>query len=269
MRQAAVHGPLIALLTDFGEGDSFVGAMKGVLHARCPGVSLADLTHAIEPGDVLGGALQLRAAAPYFPPHTVFLAVVDPGVGGERRPLCLAVAGRRFVGPDNGLLWPAAAALGEPEAFELANPNYRLPEVSATFHGRDVFAPAAAALAAGVAPDRLGPPVPDPVRLEFPRPERIAGGVRGEVLWVDRFGNLITNLTPADLDDPLPGSLLAIIGQHRIPGPALTYSSVPPGEPCLVLSSGGTYEIADRDGSAASHLNAGRGDPVSVFCAPS
>jgi S-adenosylmethionine hydrolase len=256
--------PIVALITDFGARDHFVGVVKGVVLDRCPAAQLVDLAHELEPGDVTGGALLLWAAAPYFPATTVFLAVVDPGVGGARRPLCLVAGGRRFVGPDNGLLWPAAARFGAPQAFLLADPRYRLPAVSATFHGRDLFAPAAAALAAGVEPAALGPPVPDPVRLEFPRPRATATGVDGEILWVDRFGNLISNLAPADLDPLGPGPFTFTLGTYRIAGPVPAYSAVAGGEPCVVLSSFGTFEVAVRDGNAARELAAGRGDPLAA-----
>src|SRR4051794_16995699 len=139
---------VITLLTDFGTRDSFVGVMKGVILSHCPDARLIDLTHEVTPGDVRAGSLSLQWAAPYFPPGTVHLAVVDPGVGGARRPLVLRGARALLVGPDNGLLWPAAAREGEPEAWEIDLSAWDRP-ISATFHGRDVFAPAAARLAAG------------------------------------------------------------------------------------------------------------------------
>jgi S-adenosylmethionine hydrolase len=256
--------PVVALLSDFGDQDIFVGVMKGVVLARCPQARLVDLTHAIEPGDVAAGALMLRAAVPYFPPRTVFLAVVDPGVGSARRPICIAAGQQLFVGPDNGLLWPAGTAVGEPQAFELAEPQFRLPAVSATFHGRDVFAPAAAALAAGTAASALGPPVPDPARLDLPAPRSTPEGVVGEILWVDRFGNLITDLTPAAVGPHQPGELTFSLRSHSLPGPAASYSDVESDQPCVVLSSFGTYEFAVRDGSAAELLHARRGDRVLV-----
>lgn len=172
------------------------------------------------------------------------------------------------MGPDNGLLWPAAARLGTPVAHALANPAYRLPEVSATFHGRDVFAPAAAALASGVAPSELGPSVPNPIRLELPKPQRVRGALVGEVLWIDHFGNLITNLSPADLGEPALHSVRFVIGSHSPDGPSASYSAVRPGEACVVLSSFGTYEIAVRDGSAAEALGARRGERVRATLLP-
>jgi S-adenosylmethionine hydrolase len=255
----------IALLTDFGVTDAYVGVMKGVLLARCPGASLFDLTHGVPAQDVVAGALHLRAAAPYCPPDTVFLAVVDPGVGGTRRPVCLRSGGRLFVGPDNGLLWPAAAALGTPKAFHLDRVDLWLPAPSATFHGRDIFAPVAAALAQGRAPEEAGTPLADPVRLELPSAERTPEGVQGEVLLIDHFGNAVTSLTPADLGFPEPEACRFHAGEHVLRGPATHYGAVALGEPLVLLGSLGYYEVAVNGGSAAERLGLRRGDAVTVL----
>lgn len=256
----------IALLTDFGYTDAYVGVMKGVLLSRAPEVRLFDLTHGVPPQNVRAGALQLLAAAPYCPPETVFLAVVDPGVGGDRRPLCLRSAGRLFVGPDNGLLWPAAAALGEPKAWVLDRPEHWLDRPGATFHGRDLFAPVAAALASGIPPEQVGTRIDDPVRLEIPAPVETGGEVRGEVLLVDGYGNAVTNLRPADLGGPAPLSRTFTAGDARLPGPASHYGAVPAGAPLVVLGSLGFYEIAVNGGSAAASLGLREGDPVTASC---
>src|SRR5207237_739042 len=178
-----------------------VGTCHGVMKRIAPDVQIIDITHGIEPHQVLQGALVLAATLQYMP-IGVHLAVVDPGVGGVRRPLALRDGeGRLYVGPDNGLLLPAAERYGGvAAAHELANPSYALGHVSRTFHGRDLFSPAAAHLALGVPLGELGPPI-DPgelVRLEIPQPERIAGGIRATVLAVDRFGNAALNLTRDD-----------------------------------------------------------------------
>jgi S-adenosylmethionine hydrolase len=258
---------IVTLLTDFGDRDGFVGVMKGVILGICPEARLVDLSHQVEPGDVAGGALLLRAAVAYFPPGTIHLAVVDPGVGSERRPIALAAGGHRFVGPDNGLLWPAAAHLAgndaAPMARLLTNAAYRLPWVSATFHGRDLFAPAAAHLARGVEWESLGPAVTDPVRWEPPSVSRHAAGVAGEVLWIDRYGNAVTNLTPADADTVGPAWVAEIAGARLAPG--THYAGAPPGEPLVLLGSMGTYEIAVNRGSAAERLGLRRGDPVRLL----
>lgn len=256
--------PVIALLTDFGTRDPYVGIMQGVILTRAANAVCVTLTHEIEPGDVAGGALALLAAAEYFPKGTIFLAVVDPGVGGERRPLCLRSGGCHWVGPDNGLLWPAAAALGTPAAFQLASAAHRLPRVSRTFHGRDLFAPAAAALANGVPAEALGPPISDPVRLHFPEPAERGGRVVGEVLAIDRFGNAITNLRPEHLGDPAPGEAVFTVKRRTIRGPVTHYGAVPAGELLAIVGSLDRYEIAVNRGSAAERLGLRRGDRVAA-----
>ena len=257
----------IALLTDFGYRDGYVGVMKGVLAMRCPGASVIDLTHGIPPQEILTGALQLASAVPYFPPDTVFLAVVDPGVGSDRRALCLHSGGRLFVGPDNGLLWPAAAGLGQPEAFCLDRPETWLPAPGATFHGRDIFAPVAAALAGGEDPDQLGTPIPDPVRLEIPRPELRPGGWAGQVILIDGYGNAVTNLRPEDLGHPAPRSVRFRVGSREVCGPDPCYAAVPPGSPLVVAGSFGYFELSLNRGNAAGALGLRAGDPV--FAVPS
>ena len=254
----------IAILTDFGYRDAYVGVMKGVLLSRCADARVVDLTHGIPQGDVLAGALNLLSAVPYCPPETVFLAVVDPGVGGERRPLCVRSGSRLFVGPDNGLLWPAAAWCGIPEAFHLDRPRYWLPEPSATFHGRDIFAPVAAFLALNRSPEDLGPPVEDPLRLEIPRPSRQGDAARGEVLLVDGFGNAVTNLRPEDLGRPEPGGVTFRVGGQALRGPATHYGAAAEGEALVVLGSLGYYEVAVNRGSAAEVLALRRGSAVSA-----
>jgi hypothetical protein len=253
----------IALLTDFGLQDAYVGILKGVILSRCPEARLFDLSHDIPPQDIWAGALCLASAVAYCPPDTVFLAVVDPGVGSDRRALCLRSEGRLFVGPDNGLLWPAASALGIPEGFCLDRPEFWLPSPSATFHGRDVFAPVAAHLSLGTAPECVGTPLPNPVTLTIPEPIRTPGRVMGEVIHVDHFGNAITNLRPEDLlGQPLP--LAFELTDQFIFGPANCYMAVQAGLPTILLGSWGYFEVAIRDGSAALLLGLQRGSPVSV-----
>jgi S-adenosyl-L-methionine hydrolase (adenosine-forming) len=260
-----MSGPLtlITLLTDFGTRDAFVGVMKGVILSLCPEARLVDLTHEIAPGEMQAGALALRWAAPYFPPGTVHLAVVDPGVGGPRRALVLRTPGAFFVGPDNGLLWPAASLVGDPEGWEIDLSSWDRP-VSATFHGRDVFAPAAARLAAGERPEAFCRPARDAVRLEWPRPEPVGEMIRGAVIYVDRFGNAITNLAPANLGQPGEGERAFTVAEHRIRGPSPSYGAVPENSPVVVLGSAGLYEIAVNQGSAAAVLGLGVGSPVEV-----
>jgi S-adenosylmethionine hydrolase len=192
-----VSRPFVTFLSDFGLRDDFVGTCHGVIKRIAPDAEIIDITHGIEPQQVLQGALVLANTLLYMPAG-VHLAVVDPGVGGRRRAVVLTAAdGRRFVGPDNGLLIPAAErAGGVVSAHELTNPFYRLEPVSLTFHGRDVFSPAAAHLANGVEPGELGPPVEPPtlLRLELPEPDVGPRRIRATVLYVDRFGNVHLNL---------------------------------------------------------------------------
>lgn len=236
--------PIVALLTDFGLSDVYVGVMKGVLLSHCPQLVLVDITHAVPPQDVAAGALQLEAAWPWFPPGTVFLCVVDPGVGSSRRALVVRSADRLFVGPDNGLLsW-----LPEPEVYEIERPD--LPLRSRTFHGRDLFAPVAGELAAGVPVAKMGRRVYDPVSLS--RPE--SSGDTGEVLAIDHYGNLITSL--AGRDDGVVEVAGRTIPVRRV------YTDVAPGAVVVVTGSTGRLEVSVRNGNAAAALGLGRGTAV-------
>jgi S-adenosylmethionine hydrolase len=251
---------IVTLTTDFGTRDAWVAAMKGAILGIARAVQLVDVTHEVARHDVAEGALALEAAAPYFPPGTVHLAVVDPGVGTARRGLAVVARGQVFVGPDNGLFTPFVAE-GDWRAFELAASEYRLPAVSRTFHGRDVFAPAAAHVAGGVDPSRLGPRVTDPVRLVWPEPRPTAGGVAGVVVHVDRFGNLVTSLRADALAGALgPGAVVRIAG--RAVALVGTYGELGRGRAGALVGSGGRLEIAVREGSAARLFGARRGTRV-------
>jgi len=255
--------PIVTLLSDFGAGSGYPAQMKGVILSALPGAQLVDLSHDVPPFDVLAGALLLEACAPRFPMHAVHCAVVDPGVGTARRPLFVAdAAGRRFVGPDNGLFTPF---LGEgARAFALASREVVPEPESATFHGRDLFAPVAAWLAAGGVPERLGPPVLDPVRLPWPEPTRDGPRLRGEVLLADPFGNLVTSIRAAHL----PGGSLAVEAAGRPARVVRTYGEGRPGELVALLGSSGRLEVSVREGSAARTLGVGRGAPVVLWRVP-
>jgi hypothetical protein len=259
---------IITLLTDFGMRDPYVAEMKGVILALAPDVTLVDVTHEIAPQAVVEGALALEAVAAVFPPGTIHVAVVDPGVGTARRGLVVSARGQRFVGPDNGLLTPALAS-GPWEAFELAAPEYRRAVVSRTFHGRDVFAPAAAHLACGVPAARFGPPVADPVRLPWPEAAEAGGCLRGHVVHVDRFGNLITSITRAQAEAlQARGPVLVRIGGRRVPVVG-TYGELPRGGAGALVGSRNRLEVAVREGHAARRLRARVGTAVSLEPAPS
>jgi len=260
-----VAAPIVTLTTDFGTRDPWVGIMKGVILDICPEARLVDLSHDIAPQDVLEGALCLEAAADFFPAGTIHLAVVDPGVGSSRRPLALRAAGRCYVGPDNGLFTLVIERAGAVEAVELTAREYRLPAVSRTFHGRDLFAPAAAHLASGVPLGRLGPAVTDPVRLALPPARREGGLIVGQVIGVDRFGNFLTSVTEEDLTSlEGPQGLVVEIGGIRVGAPLAAYADARAGEPGAIVGSTGRLEIYVRGGSAQSTLALGRGTPVAV-----
>jgi S-adenosylmethionine hydrolase len=256
---------IVTLTTDFGVRDAYVAEMKGVMLGigRAAGhtLQLIDVTHEVERHDITEGALALEAAVPYCPAGSVHLAVVDPGVGTTRRGLAVAADGHLLVGPDNGLFTPFLSGDGW-RAFEVVAPDYRLPSVSRTFHGRDLFAPAAAHLAVGVEPDRLGPPVADPVRLPWPEVRAVAGAVAGAVLHADRFGNLITSIHARSVTS-LDSDVVVRVGGRDVPLVG-TYADLPVGRPGALVGSGGRLEVAVREGSAAVVLRARRGTPVVV-----
>ena len=209
--------PLITLLTDFGTRDAYVGSLKGVILSLNPEVRLVDLSHEVDPQDIRAGAFMLAEAAAYFPPGTIHLAVVDPGVGSRRRALAARCRGHYWVGPDNGLFHLIFNRAPDLAMVSLENPAYFRPRVSATFHGRDIFAPVAAHLSLGVDLDDFGPRVTDPVSLAFPEPEFGPETIQGEIISVDRFGNLISNI-PAGSGD-LPTGRAGLAPPGRAPQP--------------------------------------------------
>ncbi len=256
----------ITFLTDFGLQDDFVGTCHGVMKRIAPDVQILDITHGIPPRAVLQGALVLANTIQYMP-EGVHLAVVDPGVGGARRSLALRDAGGRlFVGPDNGLLVPAAGRNGGvAEAHELTNPQYALPSVSRTFHGRDLFSPAAAHLALGVPLAELGPPI-DPetlVRLDLPAPQIASGRIRATILYVDAFGNIQLNLTRDDLEPVgiVPGTKieLELRSERYYAVAARTFSDARPGDIVLYEDSYRNIAVAINGGDAASMFGARAG----------
>jgi S-adenosyl-L-methionine hydrolase (adenosine-forming) len=260
----------ITFLTDFGLQDDFVGTCHGVMKRIAPETQIIDITHGIPAQAVLQGALVLANTIPYMPVG-VHLAVVDPGVGGHRRALALRDAeGRLYVGPDNGLLLPAAERAGITDAHELANPAYALESVSRTFHGRDLFSPAAAYLARGVAIRELGPPI-DPealVRLELPEPVFDDGIVHATTLYVDSFGNLALNITRDDLDrvGVVPGTRveLDLSGERYYAVAARTFADARPGDVILFEDSYRNMSIAISNGNAAAMLHVVIGRSIAI-----
>jgi hypothetical protein len=258
--------PVITLLTDFGLHDHFVGVMKGVVLAICPEAEVVDISHDLSPMAVGEAAFLLGCAYPYFPAGTVHLAVVDPGVGSRRRPLAARCGEHLFVAPDNGILtYPLADALAW-QAVAIANPRCRLNNVSATFHGRDVFAPAAAHLAVGMKLEELGPTVDNPVRLDLPAPRETSRGLEAHVLHVDRFGNLVTDLKREVLERWLAGEdsedVIIEAGQGLLRGIRTCYQEVPEGRPLALIGSAGRLEIAVNRGRASDRLPLSKGDSI-------
>jgi S-adenosyl-L-methionine hydrolase (adenosine-forming) len=260
-----VARPVIALLTDFGIRDHYVGTMKGVMLGICGEATLVDITHDVPPHDVLAGALELAAAFMYFPPGTIFLAVVDPGVGSSRPAVAVETAGFRFVAPDNGVLTAVLARHAPARAIELTESRYARPTISRTFEGRDRFAPAAAWLATGVDLAALGRPAGDLQRLDIPQPHADADDIRGQVLRVDRFGNLITNIDRATFDRVIGNGTADVrIGPHAVPAFVSTYAEAPSGGICALFGSSDHVEVAANGGSAAEALRVERGAPVHI-----
>lgn len=260
--------PIVTFLSDFGLQDWFVAVVHGVIHPIAPEAHVVDLTHAIAPGDVTRAAFVLEAAAPDFPAGTVHLVVVDPGVGTARRALAVSARGQFFVGPDNGLLEWALAAPGA-VAHALTDERWFRHPVSRTFHGRDVFAPVAAHLAAGVPIERFGPRIEDSVRLPAPPVIERAGELEGRIVFVDRFGNVLTNLTAQAIEHAFgadtPGSALEVdVFGRAVQGLAQSYGDAPVGTVLAILGSSGRLEIAQVGGHAADRLGIGERDPVVV-----
>lgn len=264
--------PIVTLTTDFGTADGYVGALKGVILSIAPQILIVDITHDIPPQNVGHAAHALATAASHFPTGTVHLAVVDPGVGGERQAMALATPQAFFVGPDNGLFTPFLDK--RVACVALTNPAYHRTPASYTFHGRDIFAPVAAHLAKGVPLADLGTPLPNPLALPAlkTKPKRRPdGGLEGQVAHVDRFGNLVTNIRSLAwhgdkiaLEDELiaPRAVQILVEGGQAPPLSHSYVRVPPGHLVAYIGSGGALEIGLRDGNAAQALGLGPGAAV-------
>jgi S-adenosylmethionine hydrolase len=251
---------VVSILTDFGTRDPYVGIMRGVILDLAPDARLVDLTQHVPPQSVAVGALLLRSAVEYFPPGTVHLAVVDPGVGSDRAPIAVVTRRGALVGPDNGLLHASAEALGVVEIRRIANENLFRRPVSHTFHGRDIFAPAAGHLAAGGSLDQIGPVLESMVPLDGPVVSRDTETVEGTIVHVDHFGNLISNIRVSEI-----GEMAAIeIAEQRLDRLSSSYADAPRGGLLAIEGSWGTLEIACNGGSAADALSCNVDTPVIV-----
>ena len=257
---------MITLTTDFGLKDPYVAEMKGAIFTINPDAKLVDITHDVEKFNIRVGAFMLASAAPYFPKGTVHLAVVDPGVGTERRAILVQTKTGFFVGPDNGVLMLAAQNQGIKHIYELANPKFMLPKVSSTFHGRDIFAPAAAYLDKGVKPHEFGPEVTDPVTPQYATVKKKNNTLIGEVLHIDGFGNIITNIPEKELATPKTVKVKLRNVSLKLAF-AKTYAQAKPNEPIALIGSHGFLEIALNQGNAAEKFSAEVGDAVEVASA--
>ncbi len=258
----------VTLLTDFGLRDHYVAALKGVMLSLNPNLSFVDISHGIPPQDIMSGAFTLGQAYSWFPPGTIHLAVVDPGVGTSRKAILLSAAAQYFVAPDNGLLTYIFDREESWTAYEITAGHYFRKPVSATFHGRDIFAPVAAWVSRDVPPHQMGPVLDDPVRLKMPALTRVRDTlIQASVLAVDNFGNLVTNLRPDDVPAYAatgPRACRILAAQREITNFRGTFGEGEAGEIFVVPGSSGYLEIAMRNGSAASTLNLGPGAPIGV-----
>ncbi|MGD0451690.1 MAG: SAM-dependent chlorinase/fluorinase [Candidatus Bathyarchaeia archaeon] len=257
---------MITLTSDFGLKDPYVAEMKGVILTINPRAIIVDITHDIERFNIGVAAFMLASVASYFPKGTVHLAVVDPGVGTERRAILVQTKCGFFVGPDNGVLMLAAQSQGIERTYELSNPNLMLPKTSNTFHGRDIFAPAAAYIDKGAKPHEFGPEIENPVLPRFPAVKRSNYSLTGEVLYIDGFGNIITNIQKKDMvNSKIFNVKLTEVTLKLKFGKA--YAEAEPKEPIVLVGSYGFVEIAVNQGNAASKFNAKVGDKITVSAA--
>lgn len=278
--------PVITLTTDFGINDPFAGIMKGVLLNIVPDAQIVDITHNIEPQNIIQAALVLNAAYPWFPRKTIHVVIVDPGVGGSfikntervlstrtgearlglviRRAIVVQSKFQTFLGPDNGVLTPILHP--DSRTYEITNKKYFLNNISNTFHGRDVFAPCAGWLASGVEPSKVGPRVLKPARQEFPQPHLKDTTLHGEIIHIDHFGNLTTNISAELIREHITSSdtIEVRIGKHRIDGLVTGYYQMKSGQPGAIINSWNHLEIFYREGNAQKKLKAKTGQSVTL-----
>jgi S-adenosylmethionine hydrolase len=261
----AMPRPLITLTTDFGEGSPYVAEMKGVLLTLNAEANIVDITHSVPAQDVRQGALVLQQVTPQFPRGAIHVAVVDPGVGTERRIVAGSIDGRLYVAPDNGLLSLITRHHRPTRMVEVANPKYWLADVSSTFHGRDIMAPVAASLGLDVELSEFGPPIHDLLELDWPELEVEERLIRGSVVSFDSFGNLITDITARHLDELGDWTQLRVqCGAHRVIGLVKTYAQRPNDSLAALIGSSGLLELAVVNGNAAKKLGVRVGDEVTV-----
>jgi S-adenosylmethionine hydrolase len=259
-----VSTPIITLTTDYGTNDHLVGVLKGVILKIQPEVQIVDVNHSVVPFDVLDGALSIGAAYRYFPPRTVHMVVVDPGVGTPRRPILAIANNQYFIAPDNGVLSLVYERESPVVVHHITSEHYFLRPVSATFHGRDIFAPVAAWLTKNWQADAFGEVIADHARFALPKAKTQEGTLRGAILRVDNFGNLMTNIIIENLPEAMrrPGKIAMTVAGKPVKQFVETFAHGPAGEPVALLGSSGFIEIAVNKGNAARSLNAARGAEV-------
>lgn len=255
---------LITLTTDFGYKDPFAGIMKGIILGINPKADVIDLNHGIRPQDVMAAAISLRHSVPYFPQGTIHVAIVDPGVGGDRRPLLIESEGNHFIGPDNGVLSLALEGKEASQIVCLSDASYHLQPTSATFHGRDIFAPVAAHLSLGRPASEFGEPTESFCRLPWPIVVGQPGSIQGEIVYVDGFGNLFTNIREQDLRGFPSQKLSVTVGAIKISGLAPNYATGSDGGYIALFNSWGFLEISVYQGNAQRRSQAKAGDKVRV-----
>jgi hypothetical protein len=256
---------IVTLTTDFGVGSRYVAAMKGVILSINPHAQIVDISHAVAHRDIRGGALVIAETARWFPRGTIHVAVVDPGVGSKRRIVYAQMGAQHFIAPDNGLLSRLASLDRPSKIISVEDPTHWMPEVSRTFHGRDIMAPIAARLSLGLAPEKLGPPIEQLVELPWAEVQQVPNRIDGEVIEVDSFGNLVTNITRAMLDSvPTNDSVVISCDDHETMGIFATFSDQPPMTLMAHVGSTGRLELAIVDENASAMLGVKVGAPVRV-----
>ena len=263
---------LIAFISDFGTRDSYAGTVKGVIATINPAARVIDITHGIPPHDIMAGALTLGGTFRYFPKGTIFLAVIDPGVGSDRKAMIASGGDYLFVLPDNGLLTGVIKSRTpirkeDLKCWQITNPAFTLEKISSTFHARDIFGPAAAHLSRGVRPENFGQAIKNPVELHWPEPIRSRNGINGEIIYTDTFGNLVTNIPSSDVTvlGKNDECLCFTEEKHKITLPVLeSYSDVPSGAGLCLEGSFGLMEVAVNRGSAAQLLGMGPGTRIKI-----
>jgi len=261
--------PIITLLTDFGLRDSYVAEMKAVILSICPEANIIDISHEVRKYDIRMGAYLLARASRYFPNGTIHLAIVDPGVGSERRAIIVESQRAYYVGPDNGILMMAAEIDGIKHVYQITNKKYMLKTISRTFHGRDIFSPVAAHLARGIPPKEFGPEIKNPIKPSYTKPKTINKTIEGEIIHIDDFGNIITNITIENLKEIgiTEGDIINVkIGEKTMKLKLCTsYTEIPPNQPLTIIGSGETLEISINQGNAAKTLQTNVGDKVILW----